>query len=76
MLIFLIFVISAIYKYQVIMLYTLSTYNFVSYSSVKLKNKISILYTSYLGFFFFFFLRLHLWHMEVPGLGSNLSCSC
>ena len=57
MLIFLIFLISAIYKYQVIMLYTLSTYNFVSYSSVKLKNKISILYTSYLGFFFLFLFK-------------------
>ena len=26
-------------------------------------------------FFLFFFLRLHLWHMEVPRLGLNQSCS-
>ena len=29
-----------------------------------------------LDFFFFAFLGLHLWHMEVPRLGSNESCSC
>ena len=27
-------------------------------------------------FFFFFFLGPYLWHIEVPGLGVNQSCSC
>ena len=34
------------------------------------------LITSSAFFFFFFLLGPHLWHMEVPRLGLNWSCSC
>ena len=39
--------------------------------SFKVKNKLLQLFV----FIFFFSLWPHLWHMEVPGLGSNWSCS-
>lgn len=37
---------------------------------LKLLSEITV----FLFFPFFLFLRPHLWHMEVPGLGSNWSC--